>query len=361
MKLLTIVGARPQFVKAAMLSKEIAKHKDIQEIIVHTGQHFDDNMSKVFFEEMGIPKPAYYLDINSLSHGAMTGRMLEEIEKVLLIEKPDMLVVYGDTNSTIAGALAAVKLQIPIAHIEAGIRSGYYLPEEVNRQLTDRIADLLFTPTLEGNIALKAEGIGSEKAHFVGDIMYDATKYFSKVNTAWPGVLGDDNRPYLLITLHREENVDYPEHFAAILKQIEMLAADFHMVWPIHPRAKKQLQEMGSYDLLANYCTLIDPQPYVSTLSLISHATGVITDSGGLQKEAYYLQKPVVVVKERTEWPELQKTGYMTLIPPNAVSQLSVELQTLINTEKPDNMISPYGDGDAAEKIVSSILKYLKK
>jgi UDP-GlcNAc3NAcA epimerase len=315
-KIVTVLGARPQFVKAAVLSRVIRKYQQIKEVIVHTGQHFDSNMSAVFFEEMKIPKPNYHLEINSLGHGAMTGKMLEEIELILLKEKPDAVVVYGDTNSTIAGALAARKLHIKVIHIEAGLRSfNMQMPEEVNRILTDRISDLLCCPTDSAIENLSKEGfeklpIRIEKN---GDIMKDAVEYYGKTSSEKSTIINElnlDNDCFVLATIHRQENTDNVDKIQSIFKALEEIHKDCQVVLPLHPRTKKVLEKLQ----INLKITFISPIGYFDMLELLKHCKMVVTDSGGLQKEAFFNQKHCVIVREETEWVELVKNGFATIV-----------------------------------------------
>ena len=315
-KIVTVLGARPQFVKAAVLSRVIRKYQQIKEVIVHTGQHFDSNMSAVFFEEMKIPKPNYHLEINSLGHGAMTGKMLEEIELILLKEKPDAVVVYGDTNSTIAGALAARKLHIKVIHIEAGLRSfNMQMPEEVNRILTDRISDLLCCPTDSAIENLSKEGfeklpIRIEKN---GDIMKDAVEYYGKTSSEKSSIINDLNirdKEFVLATIHRQENTDDVDKIQSIFKALEEIHKDCQVVLPLHPRTKKVLEKLQ----INLKITFISPIGYFDMLELLKHCKMVVTDSGGLQKEAFFNQKHCVIVREETEWVELVKNGFATIV-----------------------------------------------
>ena len=360
MKIVTVVGARPQFIKAAMLSMEFKKNHDIEEVVIHTGQHFDDNMSKVFFDEMGLSSPDYYLNINSMSHGAMTGRMIEAIERLLLKENPDCLIVYGDTNSTLAGALAAVKLQIPVVHVEAGIRAGYYLPEEVNRVVTDNLSEMLFCPCERAVLNLNDSGISSEKIFNVGDIVYDATLHYMKLSDDSflnrNGLIASD---YVLLTLHREENIDDILVFSQLIQQLFKLAEKYKLVIPLHPRTKSKLIEVDLYNEFQEAVVVLEPQPYLNMLSLIKNSLCVITDSGGLQKEAYYLSKKAFVLKQKTEWPELLQTGWVSLISPENYCSLENIVLSEITTigNEPDN--KPYGDGNTAQLIASYIKKHI--
>lgn len=354
-KIVTVVGARPQFVKAAALSREIAKHADLQEVIVHTGQHFDEIMSQVFFDEMEIPKPAYQLAINSLSHGAMTGRMLEKIEEVLLIEKPDMLLVYGDTNSTLAGALAAKKLHIKVGHVEAGLRSfNIQMPEEVNRILTDRISNQLFCPTQTAVNNLMNEGymhLSDAAIHLTGDVMQDAALYYAakaeiKATTA-NQFIGQD---FVLCTLHREENTNDLSRLRSIVSALEKINETVKVVLPIHPRTRKIME---ANNLAANL-TIIDPVGYFDMLTLLKHCSLVMTDSGGLQKEAFFFQKFCITMRDQTEWVELINEQVNTLVGANAEA-----IQKAFDKyyKKPfTSAANLYGGGEACAKIVAELV-----
>jgi len=311
-KIVSILGARPQFIKAAVLSRIIQEKNEFSEIIIHTGQHFDKNMSEVFFEEMDIPKPKYNLNINGIGHGAMTGRMLEQIEEVLMDEKPDLVVVYGDTNSTLAGALAAKKLGVQVAHVEAGLRSfNMSMPEELNRILTDRISDLLLCPTITALSNLKAEGFDNFDAKVVltGDIMGDSVAYYGSLSPERSAIiekLSLDNRKFILATIHRQENTDDPKVLGAILQALNDISSEALVVLPLHPRTRAMMEKFAlSFKGLA-----IDPVGYFDMLQLLKYCSLVITDSGGLQKEAYFNQKPCVIARQETEWIELVEAGF---------------------------------------------------
>jgi len=315
-KIVTILGARPQFVKAAVLSRIIAKHNTIEEIIVHTGQHYDKNMSAVFFEEMGIPKPKYNLDINGLSHGAMTGQMLLKIEEVLLKEKPELVVVYGDTNSTIAGALAAKKMNIKVAHVEAGLRSfNMSMPEEINRILTDRISDLLLCPTDTAIKNLVNEGFNNLPSKVVkcGDIMKDAVEFYgetSKEKSLIISTLNLNLDEFVLATIHRQENTDSLENLQSIFEGLEAIHKEKQVVLPLHPRTKAILEKN---DLIYNV-TFIEPIGYFDMLELLKNCNLVVTDSGGLQKEAFFNKKHCIIAREETEWVELVKNRFAKIV-----------------------------------------------
>jgi UDP-GlcNAc3NAcA epimerase len=314
-KIITIVGARPQFIKAAVVSRCISESNRLNEILVHTGQHFDDNMSDVFFREMEIPKPAYNLEINSLQHGAMTGRMLEKIEEILLKEKPDAVLVYGDTNSTLAGALAAVKHHIKIAHVEAGLRSfNISMPEEVNRILTDRISDLLFCPTQMAISNLVKEGFNdfTNAMHLVGDVMYDASIYYSKVSALKSTVinnLGLEKNKFVLVTVHRQENTNTIQNLGNIIEALNNISNEIQIVMPVHPRTAKIISHSG---LKLNFRP-IAPVGYFDMIELLKNCSLVLTDSGGLQKEAFFFKKQCITLREETEWVELINNGVNTL------------------------------------------------
>ncbi|MFZ4520985.1 MAG: non-hydrolyzing UDP-N-acetylglucosamine 2-epimerase [Bacteroidales bacterium] len=301
MKIVTIVGARPQFIKAATVSRVIRANPAIHEILVHTGQHYDENMSDVFFRELNIPLPDYNLEVGSGSHGRQTGMMLQAIEDVLVKEKPDCTLVYGDTNSTLAGALAATKLHIPLAHVEAGLRSfNRAMPEEINRIVTDRISDMLFAPTKTAIENLRHEGL-ADITSFTGDVMYDSVLYYKKRILADPEKYKTPGIPdeYLLATIHRAENTDNPEKLNDIFRAFSRL--NHQILLPIHPRTRKILQ--ASVALPGNVI-IIDPVGYLEMMKLTMDATRVLTDSGGLQKEAYFMQKQCITLRTETEWVE---------------------------------------------------------
>jgi UDP-GlcNAc3NAcA epimerase len=311
-KIITVLGARPQFVKAAVLSRIISKNNEFEEVIVHTGQHYDKNMSDLFFEEMEIPNPKYNLEVNGLNHGAMTGQMLSKIEEVLIDERPDLVVVYGDTNSTIAGALAARKMHIKIAHIEAGLRSfNRDMPEEINRILTDRISDLLICPTDFAMDNLRQEGFESMPIKMVkcGDIMKDAVRYYGELSAQKSSViveLGLVSNEFVLATLHRQENTNDLEKLKRIFESLEEIHKQKKVILPLHPRTKAILEKNN----LSYAITMIPPVGYFDMLELLRNCDLVITDSGGLQKEAFFNQKHCIIVREETEWVELVSNGF---------------------------------------------------
>lgn len=359
-KLITIVGARPQFVKAAALSRELKKHAEFEEILVHTGQHFDGKMSDVFFDEMDIPKPKYNLEINSLSHGAMTGRMLEKIEDVLLIEKPDMVLVYGDTNSTIAGALAAKKLHISVGHIEAGLRSfNIKMPEEVNRILTDRISDVLFCPTDTAIENLKNEGYNSLDALVLksGDVMQDAALYYAETSDTKSKVISElnlDDKRFCLATIHRAENTDEPARLKSIFESLDKINAQFQVIIPIHPRTKKILENYKIYTSVK----LIEPVGYFDMIELLKGCDFVLTDSGGLQKEAFFFGKNCITLRDETEWVELVEEGYNLVVGAKKDKILYAFEKT--KSKKNDFSKDLYGNGKASKNIANGIKAFLK-
>lgn len=350
-KILTILGARPQLIKAASVSRAI-KNSEIKEKIIHTGQHFDKNMSDIFIKEMGIPEPDYNLEINSLKHGAMTGRMIEKIEEVLLIEKPDIVIVYGDTNSTLAGAIASTKLHITLAHVEAGLRSfNMKMPEEINRIVTDRVSDILFCPT---EVALKnliSEGFKnfSSKIYNVGDVMYDAALYYSKISQDKSSIISNlklNNRNFILCTVHREENTDNVENLKSIISAFNNISKETSIVLPLHPRTRNVLNKNNiklAFDP-------IKPVGYFDIIELLKHCELVITDSGGMQKEAYFFSKYCITLREETEWTELvkSKVNFLTGADEN---KILIAYNKIPGTKKNFNY-KLYGDGKSAEKIV---------
>ena len=354
MKVLTVVGARPQFVKAATVSRAFAAlGPAVQEVIVHTGQHFDANMSEVFFTEMRIPRPQYQLELGGLGHGAMTGRMLEAIEEILQKEQPDWVLVYGDTNSTMAGALAAVKLHIPVAHVEAGLRSfNRAMPEEINRIVADHVSTLLFAPTEVAVRNLATEGISGDKVVRSGDVMYDASLFYSRQGgSRIVGSLGLQPRGYLLATIHRQENVDDPQRLETIVRALSRCAQVMPVVLPIHPRTRKTLMSTGLDRLVpADHLRMIDPVGYLDMVALEKDARAILTDSGGVQKEAYFFNIPCVTIRSETEWVELVECGANRLAPPTSIESI-VDAALAAVGENRHPPAGLYGDGAAADAI----------
>ncbi len=308
MKILTVIGARPQMIKAAAVSRCLRQYH--QEILVHTGQHYDPNMSDIFFTELSIPQPDYNLQIGSGGHGQQTGRMLMALEELYLSQKPDLVLVYGDTNSTLAGALAASKLHIPVAHVEAGLRSfNMAMPEEQNRILTDHISNYLFIPTETARENLANEGL-TAGVHNVGDVMYDGVLYYrEKAGTAILQTLGITG-PYLLATIHRAENTDDPQRLAAIVRALNRSGKT--IVLPLHPRTRKFLAQYGIET--ADNIHVIEPIGYLDMLALEANASKIVTDSGGVQKEAYFLAKPCITMRDETEWVETVANGWNVIV-----------------------------------------------
>ncbi|EKO3781220.1 UDP-N-acetylglucosamine 2-epimerase (non-hydrolyzing) [Vibrio metschnikovii] len=351
-KVLTIIGARPQFIKASVVSRAIQQTDGIEEIMLHTGQHFDANMSDIFFNQLNIPRPHIQLDIHGGSHGEMTGRMLAEIEQSLLEHKPDRVLVYGDTNSTLAGALAAAKLHIPVAHVEAGLRSfNMQMPEEINRILTDQVSDLLFCPTDTAVQNLNNEGFVNKQVQVlkVGDVMQDAALLFAKKAVAPVGELPNE---FILATLHRAENTDSPERLANIVNALNQLHQTLApVVLPLHPRTRKLIAEQ-SLELNVH---LIDPVGYFEMIWLLDHCQLVLTDSGGVQKEAFFFGKACVTMRDQTEWVELIEAGANELV--GADTEKIIEAATRNVDRKVRDSNNLYGGGKAAQQIV----KYLNK
>lgn len=350
MKILTVLGARPQFIKAAAFSRVIADYDELQEVIVHTGQHYDQNMSDIFFEEMGIPLPKYKLQTGGKMHGAMTGQQLEKIEEILLEEKPDLVLVYGDTNSTLAGALSAVKLHIPIAHIEAGLRSfNRKMPEEINRILTDQVSDYLFVPSLGAKDNLLHEGVGENKIFIVGDIMYDVSLYYKErmVKPNWFDSLNLNN--FILCTIHRAENTDDELKLLNIFKGLG--SSNKNIILPLHPRTVNKIKEHNI--TVPNNIRIVDPVGYLEMVWLEVHSDLIVTDSGGVQKEAYFHGKYCITLREETEWVELVEHGFNKLV--GYETKLIVDG---INTSDSQKIESSgiYGDGKTAKKILDIII-----
>jgi len=355
-KIVTIVGARPQFIKAAMLSRVLADRPGLEECILHTGQHYDQGMSDVFFSEMNIPRPKYNLGVGGGAQGAMTGRQLEGIETVLLGEKPDCVMVYGDTNSTLAGALAAAKLHIPVAHVEAGLRSyNRRMPEEVNRVLTDHVSRFLFTPSHMANENLAREGL-EDGVHFVGDIMYDAALFYAGRTADGVSPVVDRIRrapnDFVLVTVHRQENTDAPDRLDAIFDALRQLGKDQAVVLPIHPRLRKMLEAGGGLDEMTRGLTIIDPVGFVDMIALLESASLVLTDSGGVQKEAYFHGTPAVILRDETEWGELVDLNWAVLCSPQSAADILAAVRAMTGRTG-DTDAAPYGSGDTADRIAT--------
>tara|TARA_B100001059_G_scaffold206217_1_gene216855 strand:- start:4887 stop:5957 length:1071 start_codon:yes stop_codon:yes gene_type:complete len=356
MKITTIIGARPQFIKAAMVSRAISQ-SGIKEDIIHTGQHFDKNMSEIFFEEMGIKKPSINLGIGGGTHGKNTGRMIEAIEKVLLDQKADCVLVYGDTDSTLAGSLAASKLHIPVAHVESGLRSfNRKMPEEINRVLTDHISNILFIPTKNAELNLKSEGIKEESIYFVGDVMYDAALYFGEVAKKESSILDrlDVNaNEYSLVSIHRAENTDDFKRLHSIISGLKHYNKT--IIFPMHPRTKKYLKK---FELKVPTNVIeIPPVGFLDMIMLEMNANLIATDSGGVQKEAFFHKIPCVTLREETEWVELIDSGWNKLAPPTDSKKITKILNNSLGNIGKN--ITPYGNGNASELIANALKKIL--
>ncbi|WP_159516563.1 UDP-N-acetylglucosamine 2-epimerase (non-hydrolyzing) [Acinetobacter sp. 18QD2AZ41W] len=353
MKILTVLGARPQFIKAAAFSRMLEQVDNIKEIIVHTGQHYDQNMSDIFFEEMNIPKPKYLLQTGGKTHGAMTGQQLEEIEAILLTEKPDIVLVYGDTNSTLAGALAAAKLHIPVAHVEAGLRSfNKKMPEEINRILTDQISDYLFVPSKVAKQNLLNEGVSEEKIFIVGDIMYDVSLYYKEkmVKPKWFEDIKVDK--FILCTIHRAENTDDISRLSAIFRGLG--ASERDIILPLHPRTVNKIKEY-KLDISKNI-HIVEPVGYLEMVWLEVNSELIVTDSGGVQKEAYFHGKYCVTLREETEWIELVDQGFNTLVGCNAEV---IKNGIIFNLDKHISNKNLYGTG-VTSTLITDILSDIR-
>ena len=347
-RIVSVVGAWLKFIKAAVVSRALREAGGAQEKLVHTGQHYDENMSEVFFRELGIAAPDHHLGVHGGGHGEMTGQMLAGIERVLLAEKPDLAIVYGDTNSTLAGALAAAKLNVPVAHVEAGLRSGNLrMPEELNRIVADRVSHWLFCPTLVAQQNLFQEGVAAARIHVVGDVMYDAVLHYARSAPA-PSRKG----AYCVATVHRAENADDRRRLAAIVAALDQIAEKTPVVLPLHPRTRKRMQEFG---IAPRRVKLVEPLGYLEMIGLVSGAQGVFTDSGGLQKEAFFLKKPCVTLRSETEWTELVDLGVNIVagIEPDAI----VAAWQALRARGADWSARPYGEGDAGERIVATLVE----
>lgn len=361
MKIITIIGARPQFIKAAVVSRAIRDHNArisrpesrITEMLVHTGQHYDNNMSDIFFDELDIPRPDHHLGIGGGTHGQNTGRMLEMIEGILLLQKPDRVLVYGDTDTTLAGALAAVKLHVPLAHVEAGLRSfNRKMPEEINRVLTDHVSDLLFTPTNTSTINLMREGIQGDKVRQVGDVMYDATLYYTKQAEQISTILQKlslDSKSYILASVHRAENTEDRDRLNNIL--LGFAGAHCPVVWPMHPRTRKRLAIFGLQ--LPATVRMIDPVGYHDMMMLEKNARMIATDSGGVQKEAFFHGVRCITLRDETEWTELVEAGANTIV---GADRAKISESFLSNTAMNKLAMQFYGDGEAGKRICQELI-----
>ena len=359
MKVMTIVGARPQFIKAAPVSRALRRQRGATEVIVHTGQHYDDNMSEVFFRELDIPPPDRHLGIGSGAHGDQTGRMLIAVEATISHLRPDWVLVYGDTNTTLAGALAAAKLRVPVAHVEAGLRSfNRNMPEEVNRVVADHVADLLFAPTSAAVDNLRREGIARSRIVRTGDVMYDAALYYgakAERESRILDTLGLSAGQYVLVTIHRAENTDNRGRLKAILRALERLSRTITVVLPLHPRTRAAMQRSG---LGTNTrIRTIDAVGYLDMVMLERNARLIATDSGGVQKEAYFYRVPCATLRNETEWVELVRAGWNRIVSPDSADRMFGALHTMLaRFRRPRGGRSLYGDGHAAEAIAKRLL-----
>lgn len=351
----TIVGARPQFIKVAPVSAALAATGEIREVLIHTGQHHDAGMSDVFFEELGIAAPEYHLGIHGGGHGAMTGAMLQQLEPILQELKPDRVLVYGDTNSTLAGALVAAKLHIPVAHVEAGLRSfNRAMPEEINRIVADQLSDILFASTTAAVDNLRREGVAPDRIFAVGDVMFDAALRFADVASQRGNLLmslGVAPRSYVLATIHRAENTDDPRRLAAIVSALEKVAETLPVILPLHPRTQAR---MAAADLIFNRVHTVPPVGYLDMVALEAQASLIATDSGGVQKEAFFYRVPCVTLRDETEWVELVELGWNRLASPTS-GDLAGTILAALGKKGAD--AQPYGDGKAAQAIAEVLAR----
>jgi len=358
MKIVTVIGARPQFVKAATVSRALQAHPVVREVLVHTGQHYDTNMSDVFFAELDMAVPDHFLGVGSGPHGDQTGRILAAVEKVLIDEAPACLLVYGDTNSTLAGALAAAKIHIPVAHVEAGLRSfNRAMPEEINRVLTDHVSSRLYAPTATAVSNLQREGIAGDQVVAVGDVMLDAAMHCAKLAGSRSAILELNHLrrgAYILATIHRAENTDDSEKLAAIFEGLNVIAEREHVVIPVHPRTRQALTRAGFSP--APGLALIDPVGYLDMTALEKFARLVVTDSGGVQKEAFFHRVPCVTLRTETEWVELVEAGWNRLVPPVTSAAIAGAVLEVLTQPSPLLWPDHFGDGHAATKIAADLV-----
>jgi UDP-GlcNAc3NAcA epimerase len=379
-KIITIIGARPQIIKSSAIDRAIKTKfsSQLEEVIVHTGQHYDSNMSDVFFQEMGIPKPKYNLSVGSGSHGTQTGKMMEGLEAIFVKENPDGVLVYGDTNSTIAGALAAAKIHIPVIHVEAGLRSfNKRMPEEINRISCDHMSTLLFTPTVTGIDNLKREGfsmddqgkadINNPRVYHCGDVMYDNSLYFSQLSDKDSKIIEElkiEKESYILVTIHRDGNTDVAENMENIFNALLTIQKEsgLSIVLPLHPRTKSKLEQQLSTDLYHSILSnpkfkIIEPAGFMDIIALEKHSTCIITDSGGLQKESYFFKKPCIILRPQTEWVEIVNNGNAILADANYNKIVSA--YEVLSNKKDFTFPDFYGNGKAGEFICEKIIEQL--
>ncbi len=361
-KIFTVIGTRPQFVKAAVVSREIINNFSdvIQETIIHTGQHYDENMSDLFFNELDIPLPKYHLNINKETHGKMTGKMMIELENILLTEKPDMVLIYGDTNSTLAAAIVSIKIHLLVAHVEAGLRCfNMNMPEEINRILSDKVSSLLFCPSEEAVKNLYNEGIKNGVSN-VGDVMYDASLFYKDKAEKKSNILKKynlNNRDYVLVTCHREENTDFLERLKSIFEALSIIAEEKKIILPLHPRTKKYIDK---YELnyLIDKILIIEPIGFLDMIQLEVNASIIITDSGGIQKEAFFFKTPCITIRDETEWIETVELGYNKIVGANK-SLILKTFRQFLDFKLENTKIKPYGNGRSAKIILNKIVNFL--
>ena len=358
LKVMSVFGARPQFVKAALVSRELAFNKQVEEVLVNTGQHYDALMSDVFIDELKMPPPKYSLNVGSGLQGAQTARILELTEKILLDEQPDCAVVFGDTNSTLGGSLAAAKLHIPLAHVEAGLRSfNRQMPEELNRIVADHLSDLLLAPSAAAQTQLISEGIAPEKIQVVGDVMRDAVlahQDYARQKSTVLERLKLNGAPYVLVTIHRAENTDDVSRLKCLMTALGEVSKQFPVVFPIHPRTQKAIRDAG-IAMDGSFVKVIEPAGYLDMVALESGAAVIATDSGGVQKEAFFLGVPCVTLRDETEWTELIDCGWNRLAPPDRPGNVARTILSSIGSRGKEN-VHPYGDGSAAARICDAII-----
>lgn len=359
MKVVSIFGARPQFIKAALVSRQFREHECVREVLVDTGQHYDALMSDVFLQDLKMKTPDYNLRVGSASHAVQTARILEGTEKILRRRKPDCVIVYGDTNSTLGAALAAAKLNIPVVHVEAGLRSfDRRAPEELNRILTDHLSDLLLTPSETTKAQLLREGIASHRVALVGDVMYDAVLHHLAVSERRSTIvrrLKLTPQGYVLCTIHRAGNTDDPVRIECLIRALRKVAEHIPVVFPVHPRSRQSFDAPERTSLSGRRVVLLEPVGYLDMISLERNAAVIATDSGGVQREAFFLGVPCVTLREETEWTELVAAGWSRLAPPNGDADIAGIILSSIG-KKGQLDVSPYGDGNAAAKICDAIL-----
>ncbi len=356
MKIINVVGARPNFMKIAPIQRVMSAYKNIETRLVHTGQHYDERMSKLFFEDLQLPKPDVYLNVGSGSHAVQTAKVMMEFEQVLLAEKPDLVVVVGDVNSTAACSIVAAKLGVKVAHVEAGLRSfDRTMPEEINRILTDAISDFLFVTEQSGLMHLKNEGINDSKVHFVGNVMIDSLVYFLE-KARQSKIMSDlklDPKNFALVTLHRPSNVDNKDHFLNLLHAFEVIEKDINIIFPIHPRSRKMIESFGLQDKIDRMknLMLLEPLGYLDFMNLMQNARLVLTDSGGIQEETTYLGTPCITLRENTERPVTIEVGTNVMVG-NDKNRIIEEAQKVISGNGKHGRIPDLWDGKAAERIV---------